>query len=235
MSSPSCGQTMVPNSMETCAKRRGSRSGLKTPSHSSHGCVRRGSSTTRTPSCAGGRPYLLNRRRRDFACLRRSLPVLGVNVALTVVLNRPARFCVNLNVIVSRPFAVLVTDFKPLPLTVNLPAIGAYTVTVRVRPLIRCEANAIVPEHPSTSMGVLSWISAPFCPTNAVGIASLLVQRVPLAARAEYLPSGRFSSKVLTGTSGTVLKVLLVIPAWLMNVVPTKSTLTPSHWRTTVT
>ena len=43
-----------------------------------------------------------------------------------------------------------------------------------------------------------------------------------MAASAEYLPSGRYSSNVLTGTSGTVLNVLLVIPALLMNVLPVK-------------
>jgi hypothetical protein len=44
----------------------------------------------------------------------------------------------------------------------------------------------------------------------------LVVQRLRLAARAEYLPCGRISSKVPTGTSGTVLKAVLVTPAWLM-------------------
>ena len=73
-----------------------------------------------------------------------------------------------------------------------------------------------------TAIFVLWWITAPFCATNSVGIFSLLwaAQRFPFAASAEYGPSGRYSSNVLTGTSGTVLNVLLVIPALLMNVLP---------------
>ena len=43
-------------------------------------------------------------------------------------------------------------------------------------------------------------------------------QRFPFAASAEYWPSGSVSSKLPTGTSGTVLNVLDVIPALLMNV-----------------
>src|SRR5665213_1464455 len=81
--------------------------------------------------------------------------------------------------------------------------------------------------QPVTAIFVLSWISAPFCPTKAVGIASFDLQRVPLAARAEYLPSGSVNSKLPTGTSGTVLNVELVIPAFEMNVVPTRSTVVP--------
>ena len=52
-------------------------------------------------------------------------------------------------------------------------------------------------------------------------------QRLPLAARAEYLPSGSVSSKLVTGWSGTVLNVLLVIPALLMNVLPVRTIFTP--------
>ena len=51
--------------------------------------------------------------------------------------------------------------------------------------------------------------------------------RFPFAASAEYLPSGNVSSKLPTGASGTVLNVLDVIPALLMNVVPTRSIVTP--------
>ena len=39
----------------------------------------------------------------------------------------------------------------------------------------------------------------------------VLAQRFPFAASAEYGPSGRYSSKLWKGTSGTVLNVLLVI------------------------
>src|SRR4029077_7051841 len=55
----------------------------------------------------------------------------------------------------------------------------------------------------------------------------------PLAASAESLPSGRYSSKELIGTSGTRLNVLLVIPTLEMNVEPVRSTRTPSPWRIT--
>ncbi len=37
-------------------------------------------------------------------------------------------------------------------------------------------------------------------------------QTLPLAAKAEYLPSGSVSSKLVTGWSGTVWNVLLVMP-----------------------
>jgi hypothetical protein len=71
---------------------------------------------------------------------------------------------------------------------------------------------------------------------KVVGITSLLwdLHRFPFAASAEYLPSGRYNSNVLTGTSGTVLNVVLVIPALLINVVPVKSTRTPSPCSTTI-
>ena len=59
-------------------------------------------------------------------------------------------------------------------------------------------------------IGVLVCISAPFCPTNDVGILSLVLQRLAVAAKAEYLPWGRVSSNVPTGTSGTALNVLEV-------------------------
>ncbi len=92
---------------------------------------------------------------------------------------------------------------------------------LRARPALRAFG------HPVTAIVVLRRIVAVSCATNSVGIASLLLQRLPFAASAENLPSGRVSSKVPTGTSGTVLNVLLVIPALLMNVVPTRSTVTP--------
>jgi hypothetical protein len=56
----------------------------------------------------------------------------------------------------------------------------------------------------------------------------LLVQRFPFAASAEYLPSGRYSSNELNGTSGVLLNVELVMPALLMNVAAIRSTRTPS-------
>src|SRR6202167_3532688 len=86
----------------------------------------------------------------------------------------------------------------------------------------------------ATAIFVLCLIVAPFCATNSVGIVSLLVHRSPFAASAEYFPSGKYSSNELTGTSGTVLNMLEVIPALLMNVVPVRSTLTPSPCNTTI-
>src|SRR6202034_823510 len=82
--------------------------------------------------------------------------------------------------------------------------------------------------QPVTLIGVDWWITAPSCPVNAVGIVSFVLQRFPFAASAEYLPCGRFSSKLAIGTSGTFLNVLLVILVLLlMNVEPTRSTVTP--------
>jgi hypothetical protein len=61
--------------------------------------------------------------------------------------------------------------------------------------------------QPVTSMWV-SWLSvAPLWATKAVGIVSFCWQRLPLAARGVYLPWGRFSSKLHTGASGTVVNV----------------------------
>ena len=78
-----------------------------------------------------------------------------------------------------------------------------------------------------TSMWV-SWLRvAPFCPTNAVGMSRFCWQRLPLAASAEYLPSGSVSSKVSNGTSGVEANVEDVMPALLMNVSPTSLIVTP--------
>src|SRR5580698_4320567 len=57
--------------------------------------------------------------------------------------------------------------------------------------------------QPVTLIFVDSLIFSPFWARNSVGIVSLLVQRFPLAASAEYLPWGRFSSKLEIGWSGT--------------------------------
>src|SRR5277367_6061719 len=89
--------------------------------------------------------------------------------------------------------------------------------------------RALVFLQPVTVTGV-SWLRvAPFCPTKSEGIFNppLTVHRFPFAASAEYFPSGNVSVNVLKGWSGTVLNVVLVTPALLMNVVPTKSTVTP--------
>jgi len=53
------------------------------------------------------------------------------------------------------------------------------------------------------------------------------LHRLPLAASAEYGPSGSVSSKLVTGWSGTVLNVELVIPAGLMYVLPVRTIVTP--------
>ncbi len=58
------------------------------------------------------------------------------------------------------------------------------------------------------------------------------MQRFPFAASAEYGPSGRYSSKLETGTSGMFVNVELVIPALEMNVSPTRFTRTPYPWST---
>ncbi len=75
--------------------------------------------------------------------------------------------------------------------------------------------------QPVTLIFVDWWITAPFCATNSVGIFNppLTVHKFAFAVSAEYFPWGSVSSNVLTGASGTVLNVLLVIPALLMNVV----------------
>ena len=61
-----------------------------------------------------------------------------------------------------------------------------------------------------------------FVVTDFVG-----AHRLPFAARAEYLPSGSVISKLVTGWSGTVWKVLEVIPALLMNVEATRLIVKP--------
>ena len=95
--------------------------------------------------------------------------------------------------------------------------------------------------QPLTVIGVLCLISAPLCATNSVGIVSAAIffllltvtnfvlpptrlrtrlltvtvvpasHRLVLAPSAENGPSGRFSSNVPTGTSGTVWNVELVM------------------------
>src|SRR3977135_3508402 len=81
--------------------------------------------------------------------------------------------------------------------------------------------------HPVTVIGVDRWMLAPFCAMNDVGIFKLLLQRFPFAASAELRPCGRYSSKLLIGTSGTWLNVELVMPALLMNVSPIRRTRRP--------
>src|SRR6185437_3063149 len=88
--------------------------------------------------------------------------------------------------------------------------------------------RALCLRQPVGEIWVLVWMTAPFCATNEVGIVSfVVVQRFLLAANAESWPWGRSSSKVPTGTSGIVLKVLLVMPALLMNVEPIRCTVAP--------
>ena len=83
--------------------------------------------------------------------------------------------------------------------------------------------------QPSTAIWVLWFSVAPFCPTKSVGIFSALcsVHKLPFAANALNFPCGRFNSNVSKGTSGVVLKLVLVIPDLLIKVVPTRSTVTP--------
>jgi hypothetical protein len=66
-------------------------------------------------------------------------------------------------------------------------------------------------------IGVFWWMIVLFCAVMVVGIVSLVVQGLPLVASAEYRPWGRVSLNVVTGWSGIVRRVLLVMPL-LMNV-----------------
>jgi len=52
-------------------------------------------------------------------------------------------------------------------------------------------------------------------------------QRLPFAARAEPGPCGSVSSKLVTGWSGTVRNVELVMPCFEMNVSPCRSIVKP--------
>ena len=56
-------------------------------------------------------------------------------------------------------------------------------------------------------------MTAPFCASNSVGIFSVLFAEVPVGGEGGDCPLGRLSSKLVTGTSGTVLNVEVVIPA----------------------
>ena len=74
--------------------------------------------------------------------------------------------------------------------------------------------------QPVTLIGVDWCMADPFCAVKAVGIFNVLAHRLPFAARALKAPSGSLSSNDPIGTSGTDLNVLLVIPAFDMNVSP---------------
>ena len=76
-------------------------------------------------------------------------------------------------------------------------------------------------------MGVFWCMVLPFCAVMIVGICRCVLQRLPFAASAEYLPCGSVSWKVVTGWSGTVRNVELVIPFLLMNVSPCRSIVMP--------
>src|ERR1700730_16957770 len=96
--------------------------------------------------------------------------------------------------------------------------------------------------QPRSAIFVLCLITAPFWPVIVVGISSLAaaLQRLYLAlagrltVSAECGPSGRLSSKLVIGTSGTLAKVLLVMPL-AMWTLPVRSTRTPSPCRISTT
>ena len=56
---------------------------------------------------------------------------------------------------------------------------------------------------------------------------AVVVLRGQIRSERRVWPSAAPVRSELNGTSGTCLNVLLVIPALLMNVVPTRSTVTP--------
>ena len=70
--------------------------------------------------------------------------------------------------------------------------------------------------------------------TPSASAACSLLAEAPVRRKRGVLALGEIELEVLTGTSGTVLNVLDVIPGLLMNVLPVKSTRTPSPWRTTI-
>src|ERR1700720_414217 len=81
--------------------------------------------------------------------------------------------------------------------------------------------------HPETEIFVFCLITLPFCAVIAVGMTSDCLHRLPFAVSAEFGPVGSLSSKLDTGTSGTVAKLEVVMP-FVMFVLPTRITVTPS-------
>ena len=92
--------------------------------------------------------------------------------------------------------------------------------------------------QPTTAIFVLCTTCAPFWPVSVVGIASFWPQRLPLifagrsVVRAEWGPSGSFSSKLEMGASGIDLNELVVMP-FAMSVLPTRSRRMPCPCRIT--
>ena len=117
----------------------------------------------------------------------------------------------------------------PLALPQPVTVIGVFCLTTA--PFWAVNAVGIVSEAWSVvgtlRVTVLLWplpLIVTFLLTSTVFVR---VHRLPLAASAESLPSGSVSSKLVTGWSGTVWNVLLVIPALLMNVSPCRSIVKP--------
>src|SRR5665811_332600 len=148
----------------------------------------------------------------------RCLPLAGVKRNRTFVCSLPAWRCLSVSVSVWRadaPFDALV---RPFPFAESLPACGTDTFSVSVWLLTaRCTTRSAYGQ-PVTSIDVLCLSVAPFWAVKTVGMVRLVSQRFLFAARADNGPSGRFSSKLPTGTSGTVLKGEDIIPVLLMNV-----------------
>ena len=76
-------------------------------------------------------------------------------------------------------------------------------------------------------MWVFWCVVCPFCAVKVVGMVSFVLQRLPFAASAEFGPWGSVSLKLVTGWSGMVRNVLLVIPCLLMNVSPCRFIVIP--------
>lgn len=68
---------------------------------------------------------------------------------------------------------------------------------------------------------------APLCASIVIGTVSAFAQRLPLAVSAECGPTGRLSTKLVTGTSGIAANVVLVTP-FVIFVFPVRITVMPS-------
>ena len=151
-----------------------------------------------------------------------------------LVLKFPFCFWVSVKLWASCPEYELVSLVTPFPVAVILPAPGAYTLNFRVFLLMLLDSTEMPVGQPVTSMWVSWLISAPFWRDEFCRHREFALAEVAVRCQGGVLALGEVSSKLPKGTSGTVLNVLLVIPALLMNVSPTSSTVTPSPCRTMI-
>ena len=117
-------------------------------------------------------------------------------------------------------------------MAMSLPAAGTLTLIVAVLPFTLCLTTVIAGLQLLTESGVEAWISAPFCATNAVGSASFWPQKLPLSRRAGSPPTPRAVLREVQfeGSDrdvGNGLQRRARDPGFMMNVVPTRSTVTP--------